>query len=212
LLKCIYHDVYGDHFEHDRSRDRKYRAYVDRLYRRVLAAVSGRVQLRESPIMRRRANAKLARATAKHRPVSGFCSYSHRDERLRRELETSLKMLERKGLIKIWYDRALEAGEEWSPEIASKLQQSRIVLLLVSADFIASNYAYAIEMKTALKRARKGECRIVPIILRDVTWRTAPFARFQVLPPDGKPVTRWRDRDSAWRAVAEGIERMLSST
>jgi internalin A len=137
-----------------------------------------------------------------------FLSYAHRDETLRNELETHLKLLERQGLLEIWHDRKIEAGDDWKREIDANLENAHIVLLLVSSDFVASDYCYEKEMKRALERHEKKETRVVPVIVRDVNWKKAPFAGLHALPEGGLPITKWADRDSAWRNVSEGIERV----
>ncbi len=138
-----------------------------------------------------------------------FYSYSHKDEFLRNELDTHLKLLQRQRLIETWHDRRINPGDEFDKEIDENLERADIILLLVSSDFIASDYCYDIEMKRALERHQKGEARVIPIILRDVNWKIAPFAQLQALPKDGLPVTKWPDKDSAWRNVSEGIERVV---
>jgi internalin A len=140
-----------------------------------------------------------------------FYSYSHKDESLRNELETHLKILERSGRILPWSDRMIRPGDDWSGEIDSNLETADVVLFLISADFIASDYCYCREMTVALDRERAGSARVIPIILRDVNWHNAPFAYLQALPKDGKAVTLWNDRDSAWRDVSEGIEKCVQS-
>jgi internalin A len=136
-----------------------------------------------------------------------FYSYSHKDENLRNQLETHLKLLERQGVIATWDDRLIGAGEEWKNDISDKLERAEIILLLISSDFIASDYCYDIEMQRALQRHDAGEARVIPVIVRDVDWSSAPFAKLQALPKDGKAVTLWADRDSAWKNVSEGIKR-----
>ena len=79
----------------------------------------------------------------------------------------------------------------------------------MSADFIASDYCYDIEMELALARHQTGEARVIPIIIRDVKWQQAPFGKLQALPKDGKAVTLWPDRDNAWRQVADGLEKVI---
>jgi len=138
-----------------------------------------------------------------------FYSYSHKDESLRNELETHLKLLERQGYIRPWHDRRIEAGDDFKDKIDENLKAANIILLLVSADFIASKYCYEIEMECALERERKGEARVIPVIVRDLNWPIAPFAHLQALPKDGKAVMLWPDRDTAWRNVSEGIERVV---
>ncbi len=138
-----------------------------------------------------------------------FYSYSHRDEKLRRELETHLKLMQREGLIEPWHDRQITAGQEWNDEIGAGLEEAEIIVLLVSSDFIASDFAYGTEMTRALERHQSGTARVIPVIVRDVDWRTAPFGKLQALPKDGKPVTKWSSRDSAWRDVSSGIRRTI---
>src|SRR5262249_27655165 len=89
------------------------------------------------------------------------------------------------------------------------LERADIILLLVSADFIASDYCYEKELKRALERHEKGEARVIPVIVRDVNWRSAPFAKLTALPANWTAVTLWPNKDSAWRDVAEGIARVV---
>ena len=135
-----------------------------------------------------------------------FISYSHKDETLRNELQTHLKLLQRQGFIDAWDDRRIDAGDEWKRKIDDNLERADIILLLVSADFIASDYCYEKEMKRALERHDKNEACVIPVIVRDVSWRKAPFAKLQALPKEGKAIPLWPDKDTAWRNVAEGIE------
>lgn len=140
------------------------------------------------------------------KPLRLFYSYSHKDEIFREELETHLKLFQRQGLIESWHDRRIEAGEKWEGEIDGNLKRADIIVILVSSDFIASDYCYESELKLVLERHNKGEASLIPVIIRDVSWRTAPFGKIQALPKDGKAVSTWSDRDTAWRNVAEGIE------
>ena len=117
-----------------------------------------------------------------------------------------MKILQRQGFINLWHDRRIRAGEEWEPRIDINLEQADIILLLVSADFIASDYCNDLEMRRALERHDAGKALVIPIIIRDVNWRSAPFARLQALPTDGKAVTSWKNKDEAWSNVAQGIE------
>jgi internalin A len=145
---------------------------------------------------------------ARHEAVRLFISYSHKDDKLRDELQTHLKLLQRQSVIDAWDDRRIGAGEEWKQRIDENLERADIILLLVSADFIKSDYAYEKEMMRALERHDKGEARVIPVIVRDVSWKKAPFAKLQALPTGGKPVSNWPKKDSAWRNVSEGIEKV----
>ena len=141
--------------------------------------------------------------------VEIFYSYAHEDERLRKQLETHLSLLKQEGLITGWYDREIRAGVEWAHEIEAHLTSAHIILLLVSPDFMASDYCYSIEMKRALERHDAKEARIIPIILRPTDWKRAPFSKLQVLPSNSRPISRWSDRDEAFLNVAQDIRKAV---
>jgi hypothetical protein len=146
------------------------------------------------------------------KPVEIFFSYSHKDESFREQLETHLSMLKRQGLIKPWHDRMITVGDEWKGQIDNNLNTADIVLLLVTANFLASDYCYDIEMTRAMERHEIGEACVLPIILTPVEgWRHSPFAKLLVLPVDGKPVTKWENQDEAFVTVAQGIRQAIES-
>jgi internalin A len=145
-------------------------------------------------------------------PTSIFFSYSHKDEMLRDELETHLKLLQRQGVVSTWHDRKILSGSEWDREIDRHLETARIILLLISADFIASEYCWGTEVKLALERHKKREATVIPIMLRSCDWKSAPFAKLNGLPRAMKPVTGWDDPDAAWTDVALGIRAVVEST
>jgi hypothetical protein len=142
-------------------------------------------------------------------PVEIFISYTREDESLRDELIKHLSMMRREGLVRLWHDREIVAGTDWEKDLDEHLEQAKIILLLVSSSFMASDYCYGIEMERAMERYDGGEAVVIPIILRPVDWSTAPFHRIQALPRDAKPVTRWADRDEAFLAVARGIRNTI---
>src|SRR6266702_4394560 len=138
-------------------------------------------------------------------PITLFYSYAHEDELLRNQLEKHLSLLRRQGLISEWYDRQILAGDEWAHDIDEHLETAWIILLLISPDFLASDYCYDIEMRRALERHSRGEARVIPIILRPCDWRSSPFAHLQCLPRDGRPITQWKNQDEALVTVAKGL-------
>jgi tetratricopeptide (TPR) repeat protein len=145
------------------------------------------------------------------KPVEIFYSYAHKDEDLRNELEKHLALLRQQGLIAPWHDRKIVPGTDWAREIDIHLNSADIILLLISADFLASDYCSGIEMKRALERYEAGEARVVPILLRSVYWKNAPFAHLQALPKEGKPVdsSLWHNHDEAFTNVVEGIHKVI---
>jgi len=138
-----------------------------------------------------------------------FISYSHRDEELRQALEVHLAMLRRQGFIDVWHDRRIASGEHIDHAIDEKLEQADVVLLLVSPDFLASDYCYDVEVRCAMERHGRGVTRVIPVILRHCDWHGAPFGRLNALPKDGRPITKWPDRDEAFLDVVSGIKGAL---
>lgn len=111
-------------------------------------------------------------------PVEIFCCYAHKDQPLLSRLITQLAPLQSQGIITIWADIDIDAGTEWEKEIEKHLDTAHIILLLVSPDFMASDYSYNREMERALKRHDRGEAKVIPIILRPIYWQELKFNRF----------------------------------
>jgi hypothetical protein len=154
----------------------------------------------------------MAQTLKLNRTIEVFVSYAHEDEGLWNELSKHLSNLKRRNVISIWHHRQIGAGQEWKNEIDAHLNMAHIVLLLVSADFLASDYCYDIEMKKAMERHEAGEARVIPVIVRDCDLEHSPFSKLNYLPTDGKPVTNpryWSTRDEAFRNVAEGLRRAV---
>lgn len=141
--------------------------------------------------------------------VSVFVSYSHVDEGLRIELGKHLSVLEDQGIISSWHDRMIGAGTEWEGAIDSHLNSARVILLLISSDFIHSRYCRDVEMKRALARHDERQALVIPIILRAVALKGTPFAKLQALPKDAKPVVTWTDRDSAFVDITDGLRNAI---
>jgi len=134
-----------------------------------------------------------------------FISYSHNDEPLKNELIKHLSILKREKVISIWHDRELSPGTEWDKQINDNLKIADIILLLVSSDFIASEYCWGVEVEIAIARHNAGDARVIPVILRSVMWQSAPFAKLQALPTNAKPVKSWTHEDDAFTNITEGI-------
>src|SRR2546421_1318003 len=126
-----------------------------------------------------------------HNSVEVFYSYAHEDETLRDELKKHLSNLKRQGVITDWYDRDISAGSEWNEEIERHLNSAKVILLLVSPDFMNSDYINDVEVKHAMERHESGEARVIPVILRPGDWEGTSFSKLQAVPTDALPVTSW---------------------
>jgi hypothetical protein len=141
-------------------------------------------------------------------PLGVFYSYATRDEGLQVQLQKHLALLQREGALSTWSFRKIEPGTRWERAIDANLESAHLILLLVSAEFIASDYCWNIEMKRALDRNRCGDATVVPIILRPCDWQSAPFGALQALRRGGKPVVQWRPRDTAWTDITTTLRRI----
>ena len=143
------------------------------------------------------------------KPVEVFISYSHKDEKLKDRLVEHLSLLKRQGYINVWHDRVIKAGQNWSSAIDTALDNSELVLCLVSPSFIGSDYCYGVEMQRALDNHRTGQTTVIPIILRPVDWTHSPLGDLQALPAGGRPVVDWETRDQAFYEISSSIRSML---
>lgn len=140
-----------------------------------------------------------------------FFSYSHKDEELRNELEAHLALLRRQGVISSWHDRRITAGSEFDQAISTELENAQIILLLVSAHFLASDYCYEKEMARALEKHRNGSSVIIPVILHPCDWHSAPFGHLRATPTDGKPVSMFANQHEAFSIVAKDVREATKS-
>ena len=140
-----------------------------------------------------------------------FISYSHCDVDWLKSLKVVLKPLERESQLISWCDQQIEAGEDIDKKALGHLDTAKIILLLVSPDFLASDYCYSIEMKGAMEKHAKGAARVIPVILRHCDWKGTDLGRLKAVPKDGKPVSTWADRDEAFMDIINELRRSLSS-
>lgn len=137
-------------------------------------------------------------------PVAIFYSYASQDEQLFRELQKQLALLRQQYGISEWDRSQIKAGTDWHREIDDQLERASIILLLISADFLNSSACYR-EMLRALERERRGDARVIPIILRPVDWTGSLFAHLHCLPANKQPVTQWSNQDAAFKEIASGV-------
>jgi hypothetical protein len=144
-------------------------------------------------------------------PLEVFCCYAHADQEMMALLNKYLSPLQKLGQITIWSETNLNQGVDWEKELSQHLESADLILLLISPDFLASDYCYSIEMKRALERHEQGSAVALPILLRPTHWIKMPFARLQILPTNGLPITKWSDRDDAFLDIIRGIDQIISA-
>ena len=121
-----------------------------------------------------------------------------------------MALLSRQGIIDVWHDRRIGPGDELHRQINSHLVTADIILLLISADFLASDYCHDVEMKRAIERHDNG-ARVIPVILRPCDWHSAPFGSLRAVPKDGKPVVKHGTLDDGFLEVAQAVRQTASA-
>ncbi|GAC1621199.1 MAG: hypothetical protein NVS4B9_12270 [Ktedonobacteraceae bacterium] len=139
--------------------------------------------------------------------INGFICYSHKDKILHEELKKHLQTLNEPAIF--WDDQEITPGDYWSEVILANLKAARVILLLVSIDFITSTYIETVELKEAMERSKRGDACVIPVILRPVALEHMPFHDLQSLPSEAKPVEKWGNRDEAFIDVVRGISDAL---
>ena len=136
-----------------------------------------------------------------------FIAYAHEDESILAELKTHLSVLERTQNVTVWYDGLVMPGQEWQTTTKEVMQKSQIILLLISADFIASDECYNESMTQALAMHKSGKCTVIPILARACLWQDTPFATLQVLPKNQQPLLSsiWKTAEEPFTQVAENL-------
>lgn len=145
------------------------------------------------------------------RPQRGltlFYAYAPQDQKLQSELEKHLSALRRRGWIQELHAYDVKAGRAQG-EIQRFLVHSRLILLLLSADFLASDELYEQQLTLALSMQSEGKASVVPILLRPVDWQATPLAQFVVLPRNKKPIVAWSNRDDAFAIIADEIRAII---
>ncbi len=139
-----------------------------------------------------------------------FISYAHEDERFRDELRGALTPYERTRTVQIADDTCILPGQRWEHEILSKVERADIVILLLSNDFIRSDYCFQKEMHIARERDKTGDCTIVPIVVRACAYEKLELGQLQAILPNGKPVKQNKDRDAAWLEVTKQLDKVIA--
>ena len=142
-------------------------------------------------------------------PISAFISYSHRDHTSKNELVNHLSPLVRMKKLKIWEDGKIDPGQIWEQEIMNRLEEAKIILCLISSDFIASEFCYSVELQNALDGHDKKTKVVVPVQLRECAWKILPIGKIQGIPKI--PISSSKNTDEAWTEVVEGINKCLLS-
>jgi hypothetical protein len=141
-----------------------------------------------------------------------FISYSHKDEEWKDRVVTHLRVLEMEGMLDVWDDRRIEAGDDWFPEIENAINSASIAILLVSANFLTSKFIREEEVSRLLERRTKDGVRVIPLIVKPCAWTQVKWlSSIQGRPKDGRPLSAGNENqiDTDLAALAEEIAKII---
>ena len=141
-------------------------------------------------------------------PIKVFVSYAHADHSLKQEFDQHLSVLKHGTFVDVWSDPDIPPGAEWNDQILRRLDEADLILMLVSPAFLASEFIRTTEMPRAMERHVAGTAKVIPIILRDVAWRSTALSKLQALPRRAVSIDSMSGparRNSLWRRTVESI-------
>ena len=128
-----------------------------------------------------------------------FISYSHNDREWLSRLLVHLGVLQQEGLVKAWSDQHLKPGDEWPREIREALDSAEIAVLLVSADFLNSQFIRDKEIPVLLERMEAGTLKVLPLLVRPCSYELSRLKHIEARPKHrdsvagGSPAEQERD-------------------
>ena len=145
-----------------------------------------------------------------NKPINFFISYASEDKYFCERLLAHLKVFERSGLFATFYDQMITAGEDQLDRISSELDNAEVIIFLLSADFLNSDYCWDIEMVKAFRKLASDQSIIIPVLTRAVAGlEYTPFHYLQYLPKNGVPIDQWSNKEEAYSQLANEIKRLI---
>ena len=143
-------------------------------------------------------------------PVKIFYSYAHEDEHLRDELSAYLGVLRQNNKIEEWHDRKIRPGINFNTEISDEIENTDVILFLISKDFLNSDYCFGIEVNKAFELQKTHSIEIIPILLKPCLFEESRFSQLQIIPRDAQPISTSVSKEDAWNAVAREIRDIVN--
>ncbi len=188
------------------------RLVVDKHYEKYFRPILGsKPELPEAVVKISSSDTESGKAP-QARGFNFFISYSFKDDHFKNELKSHFKGLINNGTIKAWDGKGILPGQDWDQEIKNKLKEADVILFLLSSDFMNSDYIKDVEIKNAIERHKRGEVRIVPVIIRPCDFASSLFSKFLAVPTDKLAISLWPNADEAYLDVVNHIKRMLDPT
>ncbi len=143
--------------------------------------------------------------------IKCFISYSHQDKDMCKKFLTHFSALSRLYKIESWYDGAIPAGGNIDENIIENLNNSDIIFLLISQNFIASYYCFVEELKMAIEKHNKKEAIVIPVVIHSYVDGDYPFNKLKRIPSDGKPIDKFHPQNDGFVDAFTEIKKLLDN-
>lgn len=146
-------------------------------------------------------------------PINLYFSFVEEDEKYLKDLETSFEMLRKSDGLYDWSCKKLIPGSDREEITKEKIQESDIILLLVSSDFLASKYHFNVEVQQAMKMHAERKATVIPIIVRHCDWRheSSPIRNLQPLPKGGHPISQVEEKDGIYNEITQELKQIIKT-
>ena len=122
-----------------------------------------------------------------------FISYAHKDDRWRERVVEQRGVLAKQGLLDVWDDRKIGAGDAWFDQIQEHMRSAKVAILLISPSFLTSDFILTHEVPKLFDRHAESGMHIYPLLIRPCPWQeVAWLARMQIRPPEAKALSSYR--------------------
>jgi|GEM_PF-1811952 len=138
-----------------------------------------------------------------------FYMYAQADEPSCKQLDKHLSALRYEGVIETWWHHKVLPGDDYTDEINKNIESADIFVLLISADFLASNELFSTQLRQAMERRERCTAKVIPIRIRPADWGNLSLSSLEALPRNGRAVSQWKDPEEAWAQISDEIRRII---
>ena len=149
--------------------------------------------------------------SSRQRAATVIVCYARQDKELYTKFCRYLGELRNGGLINDLISCQIVPGQERESEIVQQLEETDIILLLVTSDFLSSEFIGSTEFARALERHHQGDGIVIPVILKPADWVAAGLNRLQALPANGRPISSWPDNGAGYVEAVQELCRSVES-
>ena len=143
-----------------------------------------------------------------------FISYSKEDVAWRKRVQAFLNSIEAEGEAEVWADDRIDAGEDWYPEIRKAIDRSAVAVLLLTKDFLRTDFIAKQEIPELLRRREELGMKLIPLLIHDCPWKAVRWLRaLNIVPTKATPLDTMSEQqqDTFLSRMTEDIANFLET-